>query len=99
MIATVSNLSAVWENCPSKYMCSQWGQRDRVPRLQYYKPGICFVLPCVIQMSRALLCLCQLFLLAGAVLLPAFPAPAEGERTVLLPSSSQWIYSFSLEEC
>lgn len=62
-------------------------------------------------MSCALLCLCQLclclcrfFFLTGAILLHAFSAPAEGRQraekwTVLLPSSSQWTDSFSLEKC
>lgn len=74
--------------------------------LQYYKLGMYFALSCVIQMNclcQLCLCLCQFFFLTGAILLHAFSAPAERRQraekgTVLLPSSSQLIYSFSLEK-
>ena len=74
--------------------------------LQYYKLGMYFALSCVIQMNclcQLCLCLCQFFFLTGAILLHAFSAPAERRQraekgTVLLPGSSQWIYSFSLEK-
>lgn len=69
--------------------------------LQYYKLGMYFALSCVIQMNclcQLCLCLCQFFFLTGAILLHAERRQRAEKGTVLLPSSSQWIYSFSLEK-